>query len=252
MKRSDSLIQSNSLGFEDAEDLVVQMPWGPGFQPVPVRVVTKMDALIEEYALGNQATGTPFGSVLWPSSLAFMRFWEDAGFHSPSRVVELGCGVGVLSAYFLAKGATDVLATDGEPGLEAFVIFNTARIPETLGVRPMGKLSFETLLWGTESQEKYKNSVDFLIASDVLYENEHIQILPAFARTLLSPKGEFWLCDPRRFRYEAALAELKKYFEIRAIHTVPLGSTDVTRAMGVVNSSSVLTHVDILKMVPLP
>jgi predicted nicotinamide N-methyase len=251
-----NLQNCETLGFEESEMVLTQIPWGVqnAFCEVPIRLATNVDRLIDHYARKGalQATGTPFGAVLWPSSLGFMRYWEEQKLTTPQSIVELGCGVGVLAGYFSAKGCQSYLATDGEAGLAKFVEHNSKIMVDCLAPHKSNTVGFQPLLWNQTIPSELLGSAQFLVACDVLYENEHIKDLPRAARDLMATNGIFYLCDPKRFRYEAALHELSVYFELIETTVVPLNPSDHAKSSGVVSAHSQLTHVNILKFKPRP
>ena len=127
-----------TIRFDTARTICVRV----GAVEASILMAGDVDVLIDEY-VAAQARGdvpgdrSPFGAVLWPSGRAFVRWFEGCGEPVPDAVFELGCGVGLVSAYFAAKGSGSVVATDYEPALAPFVEANVQNVCEAMGV-PFG------------------------------------------------------------------------------------------------------------------
>lgn len=238
-----------SIRFEAAVEQRVKV----GAVEAPILMAGDVDRLIDDY-LEAQGRGdvpndrSPFGAVLWPSGRAFARWFDARGEPVPEHVVELGTGVGLVSAYFAAKGVRDVLATDYEPALAPFVEANARGVCAAYGAPERAHaVRFETLDWTAPAPAPLRGQVRFLVATDVLYENVHVEFLPRIAASLLHPEGTFWLADPERYRFTAALENLQAAFGTieRFVVEQETGEDDASR--GVVNTGSRLTRIHILR-----
>jgi predicted nicotinamide N-methyase len=238
-----------SIRFDSAVEQWVKV----GAFEAPLLMAGDVDRLIDDY-LEAQGRGdvpadrSPFGAVLWPSGRAFVRWYDSSSEAVPLDVVELGTGVGLVSAYFAAKGARTVLATDYEPALAPFVLANAHRVCTAYGVPEWAQaVRFETLDWTSPTPRHLRGQARFLVATDVLYENVHVEFLPKIAASLLHPEGTFWLADPERYRFTAALANLKSAFHSVEQFAVEQETSEDDASRGVVNTGSRLTKIQILR-----
>ena len=220
-----------------------------------VWMIDDVDSLIDGFLSARssdqsdiqEVRGCPFGGTLWPSTRGFVKWLESHseplsvfGEHT-AEVLELGCGIGVISCYLAKLGFKRAIATDFEQELSLFVEKNSQEF------LVQDKVSFRTLDWQNPLKNEQPQSFECIVACDVLYDNEHIELLPKAAHALLAPKGEFYLADPERFRFEAARKELDKYFNEVEIFEVAVPNKELNSQLGVVNPSSEFTNVKILK-----
>jgi predicted nicotinamide N-methyase len=127
----------------------------------------------------------PYWSVLWRSGVALGR--ELAGSRlAGSRVVELGCGLGVPSLVAARAGAV-VLATD--ECAEALELVERNARENGLGV------ATARVDWGAADDLVALGPFDLVLCADVLYERPSVtpllSLLPRLGR-------EVWLADPGR------------------------------------------------------
>ena len=127
-----------------------------------------------------------FGQV-WPSGRVLaeavhLRDIRDA------RVLELGCGLG-LSSLVLARRGADVTASDHHPMAEAFLRHNArlnrVRMPD-----------FCDLRW--ERHDLTLGRFDLIIASDVLYERGHAELLAGVMDRHALAHADVLITDPGR------------------------------------------------------
>lgn len=147
------------------------------------------DALLDEVLAEDDPADDrlPFWAELWPSGSALaaaVAARPPAGL----RVLELGCGLGLVSVAAAAAGA-EVLAADQSAEAIAFTTVNAAR--NGVAVRTV-RCAFEQpepLLAGAPW--------DLVVAADVLYEPKTVPVL----LDLLPRLGrEAWVADPGRPR----------------------------------------------------
>jgi predicted nicotinamide N-methyase len=130
----------------------------------------------------------PFWAELWPSGIALAR----AVISQPltgRRVLELGCGLGLVSVTAALAGAR-VLAVDRSPEATAFTASNAAR--NDVGVRTAVSAFDEPGPWLREAPW------DLVLAADVLYEQRNVPVLLWLLPRLVDTTGEVWLADPGR------------------------------------------------------
>jgi predicted nicotinamide N-methyase len=227
-----------------------------GNTSVSLVVARDMDELIDDYVQAQveglvPAHQSPFGAVLWPSGQAFVRYWHQEGMPIPDEVFELGTGVGFVSGYFAAQGSKKVIATDYEPSLAAFVEENAKRICAAFGTENNAEnVKFTTLDWAQPCPVNLTGTCRFLVATDVLYENEHIEHLPRIARELLHPEGVFYLADPERYRWTSAKERIEKLFSRVRQVTLKIETDRSDASSGVVTLGTTFTQIHILECQP--
>ncbi|HZS58888.1 MAG TPA: class I SAM-dependent methyltransferase [Gemmatimonadaceae bacterium] len=125
----------------------------------------------------------PYWAELWPSALVLASSLP----HSSGRLLELGCGVGLVSAVALIKG-WNVVATDYYEDALKFTQLNALAIarkkPETRLVdwRDMPDLG----------------RFDAVVAADVLYEKPYPALIASAIARTLAPGGTAIIVDPNR------------------------------------------------------
>jgi predicted nicotinamide N-methyase len=135
------------------------------------------------------ARPTPFWALVWPSGHALGRAVACAELDG-SRVLELGCGLGVPSLAAARRGA-EVLATDGTPEAVAFTAHSFA----------LNDLRGDVALvdWREAGAlEQAGDRWDLVLASDVLYQRAGVEALLRLLPRVLAPDGEVWVADPGR------------------------------------------------------
>ncbi|MGO1500759.1 MAG: class I SAM-dependent methyltransferase [Marinobacter sp.] len=139
--------------------------------------------------LGISSATWPIFGIIWPSSLVLahhMVSYHTAG----KRILEIGCGM-ALSSLLLNHRNDDITATDYHPEVGVFLERNTQ-------LNHGRAIGYQRVDWAD------KNSglgvFDMIIGSDVLYEDEHINLLADFIQKHASPTCEVILVDPGRGR----------------------------------------------------
>jgi predicted nicotinamide N-methyase len=143
----------------------------------------------------------PYWSVLWRSGVALGR--ELAGARlAGSRVVELGCGLGVPSLVAARAGA-EVLATDACP--EALELLERNAGENGVGIETA------CIDWAAAGELVARGPFDLVLAADVLYERASVALLGSLLPRL---GGEVWLADPGRPATGAFLAQARRHWSI--------------------------------------
>lgn len=150
--------------------------------------------------LGISSAFWPLFGVIWPSSLVLAHFIDDHPTHA-KRILEVGCGIG-LSSLLLNKKQQDVTATDYHPEANAFLQRNTA-----LNNDPT--ITFERVDWSTEQDTL--GLFDLIIGSDLLYEDEHVELLATFIAAHAKPQCEVIVVDPGRKRKNKLSTRMKEF-----------------------------------------
>ena len=129
----------------------------------------------------------PYWADIWPASTILAEHILARKGHG-RRLLELGCGVGLVTTAAMASGH-DVLASDYYTDALAFTRANAF---QNLGKSPEARM----LNWRSFPPET--KNFDKVIASDVLYESEYAKILPAVLMGALSLHGVALIADPGR------------------------------------------------------
>ena len=139
--------------------------------------------------LGICSASWPMFGVVWPSSLVLAHYMRDYDTGS-KRILEIGCGM-ALSSLLLNKQSADITATDYHPEAEKFLHRNT--------LLNEGKpIAFERVDWADDNDQL--GLFDLIIGSDLLYEDQHIELLANFIQEHSKPLCEVILVDPGRGR----------------------------------------------------
>ncbi|HBK45111.1 MAG TPA: SAM-dependent methyltransferase [Xanthomonadaceae bacterium] len=134
----------------------------------------------------SSAQWSLFGQV-WPAGQLLaeaMSARDIAG----KRILELGCGLGLASLVLRMRGA-DIVASDHHPLAEVFLAYNAA-------LNAIDTVPYRRLDWQTGGREMGR--FDMIIASDVLYETGHAQVLAGLIPALSKPACEIVISDPGR------------------------------------------------------
>jgi predicted nicotinamide N-methyase len=162
--------------------------------------------------LGISSATWPIFGVLWPSSLVLAHFMDDfeAG---KKRILEVGCGMG-LASLLLNKQSADITATDYHPEAQKFLQRN-ARLNEG------DEIAFEQVDWADKKESL--GLFDVIIGSDLLYEDEHIELLANFIDNHANPNCEVIIVDPGRGR-KAKLSDRMIEFGFSSVHEKPINT----------------------------
>jgi predicted nicotinamide N-methyase len=137
----------------------------------------------------NDGEFMPYWAEFWPASLVLaerVAAWEqpaDAG----TTVLELGCGLGLISVIAAARGYR-VIASDYDQDALAFVAENARR-------NGMTAIEPRYVDW----RETYPDlRPDWIIAAEVTYERKILEPLAVFLSRHLPPRGWALLADRNR------------------------------------------------------
>lgn len=139
--------------------------------------------------LGISSASWPLFGVIWPSSMVLAHFINDYDTKS-KRILEVGCGM-ALSSLLLNKQSADITATDYHPEVNTFLKRNAL-------LNEDNPIAFEQADW-TDNTDTL-GTFDLIIGSDLLYEDEHIELLTTFIEAHAKPSSEIIIVDPGRGR----------------------------------------------------
>ena len=130
----------------------------------------------------------PYWAEIWPSAIGLGRHLFEYPAPPGSRILELGCGIGVAGIAAAAAGLV-VTACDYEEDALAFARHN-ARL-NALNAR----VSFRFLDWrNPDLDRKYA----IIIGSDILYERPNHEPIQRLLNDTLEPGGMSLASDPGR------------------------------------------------------
>lgn len=144
------------------------------------------DDLLDEEAFARDER-IPYWAELWPSALVAAR-WLAGLSRPPSRVLELGCGLGLPSLVAAARGCR-VLATDYYDESLRFVALQAA----LNGLPPP-----ETRLLDWRRLPDATETFDLILGADVLYERPYPELIARIVSRCLAADGLAWITDPDR------------------------------------------------------
>ncbi|MDE1465509.1 class I SAM-dependent methyltransferase [Spartinivicinus poritis] len=139
--------------------------------------------------LGICSASWPIFGVIWPSSLVLAHFIFDYEVGS-KRILEVGCGM-ALTSLLLNKQGADITATDYHPETERFLQRN-------IQINEDRAIAFERIDWADKNDNL--GLFDLIIGSDLLYEDQHIELLASFLERHSKPTCNVILVDPGRGR----------------------------------------------------
>ena len=141
----------------------------------------------------------PYWADIWPASTILAeQILARRGLGR--RLLELGCGVGLVTTAAMASGH-EVVASDYYTDALAFTRANAFR---NLGKSPAARM----MNWRSFPTDA--KHFDKVIASDVLYESEYAKILPRVLMGALSLYGVALIADPGRIAAPEFLEKCEK------------------------------------------
>ncbi|MEM7365233.1 MAG: methyltransferase domain-containing protein [Pseudomonadota bacterium] len=129
----------------------------------------------------------PLFGMVWPSSIALAHLLLDRDI-TAQRILEVGCGLGLVSQLLKLHGA-DITAMDIHPIVGDLLARNCR-------LNRIGPIPFVAASWGDHHTDL--GSFGLIVASDVLYEPDHVRTLPGFLRNHIHRDGEVIIVDPDR------------------------------------------------------
>jgi predicted nicotinamide N-methyase len=149
--------------------------------------------------LGICSASWPMFGVIWPSSLVLAHYISKYE-TSTKRILEVGCGM-ALSSLLLNKQSDDITATDYHPEAQKFLQRNTE-------LNENSTIAFEQVDWAETGDAL--GLFDLIIGSDLLYEDNHIELLANFINTHSKPNCEVIIVDPGRGRKNKLSARMQQ------------------------------------------
>ncbi len=147
--------------------------------------------------LGISSATWPIFGVVWPSGLVLAHYIKDYETGS-KRILEVGCGM-ALSSLLLNKQSADITATDYHPEVNNFLKRNVL-------LNGDDAIAFEQVDWTNKDDDL--GLFDLIIGSDLLYEDEHTELLVSFLADHANPTCEVIIVDPGRGRKNSLSAKM--------------------------------------------
>lgn len=147
--------------------------------------------------LGISSATWPIFGVVWPSGLVLAHYIKDYETGS-KRILEVGCGM-ALSSLLLNKQSADITATDYHPEVNNFLKRNALFNGDDA-------IAFEQVDWTNKDDDL--GLFDLIIGSDLLYEEEHTELLVSFLADHANPTCEVIIVDPGRGRKNSLSAKM--------------------------------------------
>ncbi|MBK1874436.1 MULTISPECIES: class I SAM-dependent methyltransferase [Marinobacter] len=139
--------------------------------------------------LGISSATWPLFGIIWPSSLVLAHYIVNHPTEG-KRILEIGCGM-ALSSLLLNERNDDITATDYHPEVGVFLERNTQ-------LNHGKAIGYQRVDWADKASDL--GLFDIIIGSDVLYEDEHINLLADFIDRHANTACEVILVDPGRGR----------------------------------------------------
>lgn len=134
----------------------------------------------------SSAQWSLFGQV-WPAGKLLAQAMHRFDIEG-KRILELGCGIGLASLVLQRRGA-DVVASDAHPLAEGFLAYNAA-------LNGLPAVHYRQLRW--DRALPTLGMFDVIIASDVLYERNHAELIGTVVARHALPDAEVLVTDPGR------------------------------------------------------
>ncbi|MEO6597020.1 MAG: methyltransferase domain-containing protein [Planctomycetota bacterium] len=145
----------------------------------------------------------PYWVDVWPASVAVARLLSRLGSLAGSRVLDLGCGLGI-PGIAAARGGAVVTFADREEDALSFALWNAARV-RTCEPAP----SCQRLDW---SRDLVRGEFDVVVLADVSYRPLHHGPLRRQLDACLARDGVVIHADPMRRESQGFLAGLRQDF----------------------------------------
>jgi predicted nicotinamide N-methyase len=170
-------------------------------RPVHITKIADLEVLLDavDPVTFAEDERLPYWAELWPSSIALARHTAQHLDVRHRQVLELGCGLGLVSVVAALQGAR-VLCTDYEPDALAFARHNAARNTGR-GVR------FRLVDWRWPA---LRRRYDYILASDVIYEARNFAPLVTLLQRFLARRGTAVFSEPGRPHAVPFLALLRQ------------------------------------------
>jgi|GEM_PF-340848 len=147
----------------------------------------------------------PLWAKIWPASWVLAAYLAEMPVASAKRFVEIGAGTGLVSIVAAAYGHSITL-TESNPDALQFAHANAC-------INGCPQLPIVELDW---NRPQLKDSVDYIVASEVTYKKEDLPPLVSLFKNCLNPGGEVILAGEMRRVSKDFYQQLETDFNVRA------------------------------------
>jgi len=187
-----STVPSISVALEECQNgaLVAEQAVPGAYQQVCMDLNVRSIPLVASQTLeiqqGGAAAGTT-GLAVWNSSLLLARLLQrlknDADWLNDKTVLELGCGTGMVSLVAALLGASNVIATDGNPSVVELATKN-------IQANDLSKqIVAQQLSWGLLDAMEFSEHADLVLGSDLTYNAGSWRVLAESMAAIVKPNG---------------------------------------------------------------
>ena len=136
---------------------------------------------------GIGSASWPLFGMLWPAARVLAEAVSVIKLEG-QRILEIGCGIGLPSLVLRQRGA-DITASDHHPLAGSFLAHNAA-------LNALAPIPFVQAAWAAPN--RLLGRFDLIIASDVLYERGHAELVADFIDRHAQPRAGILIADPGR------------------------------------------------------
>ncbi len=189
-----------------------------GSEQIKITMVADTNRLLDDIVIpkaegerseqSSLETNFPFWAELWSSAIALSRYiWHHVDLQN-TDVLELGCGLGMVGIV-AAKNGARVLMTDYSADALLFAQYNAKQNHcVNVGFRRLDwrcpdldcheSLTTKVKSLTTKVKSLQHDKFPYILASDVIYEEENWRLLINIFKTNLKACGEIILAEPNR------------------------------------------------------
>ena len=160
-----------------------------GDRVLKLTIPDRPDALLEDREVleaNERDDYMPYWAYLWPAAIHMSQSVMQANWPTGTRVLELGCGVGLVGVAALACGH-HVTMTDYDAKSVAVARHNAL-------INHFDQFEAAQLDWRTPPAETYQ----VILGCDLLYEQRNLVPILDLLEKMLEPGGLCWLADGGR------------------------------------------------------
>ncbi|KAJ1449951.1 putative methyltransferase-domain-containing protein [Pelagophyceae sp. CCMP2097] len=158
----------------------------------------------------DEANVDTSGASLWGAGVALATDLLGGGAWAElvrgKRVLEIGCGSGVVGLSALRAGAKRAILTDGS----AAALKHAERIAQTNGNLFKGTVDFAALKWGDAAALGAAEKPELILAADVGYDPSSHDLLASTFRALVDSSGATDVLVAEEARWKDVLAFFKQ------------------------------------------
>jgi predicted nicotinamide N-methyase len=154
---------------------------------------------------GAEGRSAPYWAIPWPSGVSLAETLAERDDLDGKRVLELGCGLAIPSIVAARAGA-EVTATDGASDAVVFAAHNLALNDVAAEV--------ELVDWREGGELVEQAPWDLVLAADVLYLRDNVDVLLRLLPRLIEAGGEAIVADPNRAGGRDFAAAARRIFSL--------------------------------------